>query len=70
MAYVFTADLPSVLLLVELRRNVVATSPRPTTTSLLIVRKEQTGGAPGAEAIPPMASRKGVEAGAAQSYVS
>jgi hypothetical protein len=42
----------------------------PTTTSLLIVRSEHTFGAPAALAIGPIATSKGVDAGAAQSYVS
>jgi len=42
-------------------------SPSPTTTSLLIVLRLQTFGAPEALAIGPMATSKGVLAGAAQS---
>lgn len=42
----------------------------PTTTSDLMVRSEQTGGAPGSEASGPMAMLKGVSSGAWQSYVS
>lgn len=44
--------------------------PRPTTTSLLIVRMLQTRGAPAADAMGPIATSKSVEGGAAQSYVS
>jgi hypothetical protein len=42
-------------------------SGRPTTTSDLIVRSEQMGGAPGSLARGPMAWANGVEGGAWQS---
>src|SRR5258706_7361763 len=42
----------------------------PTTTSLLIVLKLATGGAPAKLAIGPIATSNGVAAGAAQSYVN
>lgn len=45
-------------------------SPNPTTTSLLIVLKLATLGAPAELAMGPMATSNGVLAGAAQSYVN
>jgi hypothetical protein len=42
----------------------------PTTTSLLIVLREHILGAPALLAMGPIASLKGVLAGAAQSYVN
>ena len=44
--------------------------PRPTTTSLLMVRILQIFGAPAAEAMGPIAISNSVEGGAAQSYVN
>lgn len=41
----------------------------PTTTSLLMVRSDATGGAPGSEANGPMAISNGVDGGAWQSYL-